>query len=259
MTVQQATSAGELSSLGKGLEITDEVRKAGRLRAADVAGRLSMPPSTVYRYLRTLREAGYLIEVDGYFIPGAPFAEPEVESAHLVSYAAPVLARMRDATTMTALLTVRIHTAAVCLEAAFAHPKHRISFQRGHIRALYAGASALPLLAFAPAPTSTEVLEGEFRRLTSATPQRRGIEAEIERIRRAGYSVTRGQVTPGMVAVGVPVMVDGRCLCALSLVSEPVATLSVDHCVEVLRAGAGELVGRMPKNAAEEAWVVHDE
>lgn len=249
----------ELSSLTRGLEIIDAVQRAGRMRAADLSEQLDLPLSTVYRYLKNLRESGFLIDVDGYMLPSQRLAEPGDESDHLVSYAAPVLAHMRDKTGMTALLTVRIHAAAVCLEASFAHPKHKISFQRGQIRALYAGASALPLLAFAPDQVVQEVLDGEFRRFTSSTPQRRETELEIERVQKDGYSVSYGHLTPGMVAIGVPVIVDGRCMCALSLVGEPAALAAVEQTVATLRTGAAELLARMPKKTAREAWLMPDD
>lgn len=247
------------SSLKRGLEILGLIQESGRLRPNDISERLDLPLSTVYRYIATLRSTGFMIDVDGYLLPSAKLAEPEEDPEHLVRYAAPVLKRIRDASNLTAILAVRIHTAAVCLEVAFAHPKTEISFQRGQVRALYAGASALPLLAFAPATIVREVVESDLRRYTSSTPERNEIERELEHVRAQGFAVSYGHLTPGMVAVGVPVIVDSRCLCSLSVVGEASTPTSVDQTVDTLRTGVRELLARMPSSAVQEAWLSPDE
>jgi len=252
-------SRTEYSSLNRGLEILSLVRSAGRMRAADLSEKLDIPLSTVYRYLAVLRESGFAVEVDGYLLPSNLLAEAGNESEHLVEYCRPVLRRMREQTTLTAILAVRIHTAAVCLDVSYAHPQHKISFRRGQVRALYAGGSAQPLLAFAPASTVREVLDTDFRRYTAATPSPSEVEQQLKRIRSDGYAVSHGHLTPGMVAVGVPVIVDGRCLCSLSLVGETVTLANIDTLVETLRGGTRELLARMPSQAIQEAWLQPDE
>lgn len=249
----------EYSSLNRGLEILTLLQQEGRLRTADIARILDIPVSTAYRYIGVLREAGFAVDVDGYLAPSDKLAEPAEQSEHLVQYSTPVLRRLRDETSHTAVLAVRVHTAALCLEAAFAHPKHKISFQRGKVRALYAGASALPLLAFAPPAVLREVLDTDFRRYTSSTPNPVEVERDVRQIRTDGYAVSYGHLTPGMVAIGVPVIVDGKCLCSLSLVGEAQSLAEVDALVEVLRGGAAELLARMPSSAIDEAWMQPDE
>ena len=247
------------SSLSRGLSILSLIQSSGRLRAIEVSETLGVPLSTVYRYITTLRSAGYIIEVDGYLLPSERLTESGGESEHLVRYAEPVLRRLRDLTNMSLVLAVRIHTAAVCLEASFAHPKHKISFQRGQTRPLYAGASALPLLAFAPPSVRQEVLDSGFRTYTSATPSRAVIDDELDHIRTTGFAVSFGHLTPGMCAVGVPVIVDGRCLCTLSMVGESPFRISIDESVSLLREGVRELLARMSSSAAREAWLSPDQ
>lgn len=250
--------ADGMASLSRGLTIVDLVQRSRRLRTADIARRLDMPLSTAYRYVKVLREAGFLLYVDGYLVPSARFADTADESDHLVHLAGPILARMRDETGLTALLTVRVHTAAVCLEVAMAHARHEISFQRGHVRAIYAGASATPLLAFAPPAIVEEVLEGEFKRFTSATPGPDEVRETIQQIRRDGYAFSVAEVNPGMAALGVPVLVGSRCLCAISLVGRTIS-LAVDSTnLDVLFDGARELQQRIPPHLAETAWSTED-
>ena len=254
-----SVTAPQLSSLSRGLQILAVIHRSGRLTAAEIASGARIPLSSTYRYLQALSDAGFVLDVDGYFMLSQHFTESGAESDHLVRYAAPVLRRLRDETRMTALLTVRIRTAAVCLEAAVAHPKHRISFQRGTIRALYAGASVLPLLALAPPSVIREIRDGELRRFTANTPQREGLDEILDDVRRSGFAVSHGHLTPGMVGVGVPVLIDGRCLCAISLVGDSVSFAHLDGHLSALRAARDELLARMPSGEAGLAWTVSDE
>lgn len=255
MAVESPTN----SSLSRGLDILGLVQQSGRLRASDISATLGIPLSTVYRYITTLRGSGFIIEVDGYLLPSERLAESGEHSEHLVRYAEPVLRRLREQTGMSLVLAVRIHTAAVCLEASFAHPKHKISFQRGQVRPLYAGGSALSLLAFAPPSIQREVLESDFRLYTSATPGAADVAAQLEQIRADGFAVSYGHLTPGMVAVGMPVIVDGRCLCSLSMVGESPLGIPVDSLLQLLREGVRELMARMPTSAVREAWLSPDD
>jgi DNA-binding IclR family transcriptional regulator len=243
-----------LGSLVRGLEILEIVRRNARMRPQEIADGLKLPLSTVYRYLKTLKATGYLIEVDGQLVPSGRFAEPDDGGSHLVRYASPVLKRLMAATQMTAVLTVRVHAAALCLDSVAAHPKHRISYQRGAVRALYAGASALPLLAFAPEPILRVVLDGELRRFTSSTPDREGVVKAVERTRRDGYVISEGHLTPGMVGFGMPVIVGGRCMCAISLIGDMRMLTRQDAMLQALRSSVQELVEQMPVSVMEEAW-----
>lgn len=254
-----ATVPADYSSLTRGLRILTLLRSEGRVRTSGIAERLGIPLSTAYRYVAVLRESGFAVDVDGYLMPSDRLSEPAEGSEHLVRYSAPVLRRLRDQTARTAVLAVRVRTAALCLEVAFAHPKHRISFQRGQVRPLYAGGSALPLLAFAPPSVVREVLDADFRRYTSATPRPAEVEETVQQIRADGYAVSHGHLTPGMMAVGVPVMVDDTCLCSLSLVGETQSPAEVVVLVEALRGGADELLTRMPTSGVEDAWVRPDD
>lgn len=241
-----------LGSLTRGLAILEVVRRHGQIRPQDICDRLHLPLSTVYRYLATLKAEGYLIEVDGHLMPSARLAEPHANFDRLLHYCSPVLRRLSAETAMTAVLTVRVHTAALCLDCVAAHPKHQIAHQPGEVRALHAGASALPLLAYAPESILKGVLDGTLRRFTSATPDRAELIRAIESVRRDGHVISEGHMTPGMIGIGVPVLVDGRCLCALSLVADTSLLSRSDSIVAKLRTSAQHLADHIPSSVLDE-------
>lgn len=256
MTVK--TEKGELTSLDRGLRILAFIQDHGQTDAAGIIAGLGLPSSTVYRYVRLLKEAGFVIDVNGQLLPSRRLADPSVAgSAHLVDLARPVLARLRERSGLSVALTVRVHTAALCLDTLHGGHGH-VAYHPGEVLALYAGASATPLLAMAPASVREQVLAGRLYRFTAATPDAELLRAELATVRRRGYHVSQGWLTPGMTAVGVPVLVGSACLCALSLVGPDRELTDVTGGVGLLRDAAGELVARLPRSPAI-AWTPPEE
>lgn len=257
MSTQDHRSGGPgYGSLQRGLRVLGLVQEQGRVRISEIGETLGIPASTVYRYVRALSGTGFAHENDGYLVAGERLAEKNTaDSPHLVQMAAPVLRRLRQRSGMTAILAVRVHITALCLDVSYAHPQHRVSFRRGEVHNLYAGASALPLLAYAPSRVVRELLSGGLRPYTTATLTQELLDPYLKQVRQEGYAVSRGQVTPGMTAVGVPVVVDGQCLCSLSLVAEERRFAgALDAAVQLLREGAKELIGRLPASEDGNVW-----
>lgn len=232
----------EYASLQRGLQILHLVQEKGRASATDISRELDVPLSTVYRYIAVLRESGFAIEVDGTLVPSERLAEGWSDISHLVRLANPILHALRTEMGMTSILAVRVHTVALCLAVAYAHPQHRISFRRGQMRSLHAGATALPLLAHAPDSIVKEVLSRGYRGYTAATLSPAQLAHELERVRTNAFAVSLGQTTAGMMGIGVPVIVNGACVASLSLVDE----INTKHGTEeeivaALKAAAADL------------------
>jgi DNA-binding IclR family transcriptional regulator len=243
---------GYSSSLTRGLAILNLVQEEGRVRVADIAARLRLPVSTVYRYVRQLVEARFLAEMDGYLIASDRLTDPSAGHGpmNLTRCGAPVLRMLRRATGQSAVLTVRVRSAALCLDVAAAPTRYyRFSLQQGKTSALYAGASVTPLLAYAPQSIIDEVLRGPLRKYTNATPDRQSLRAELQLIREEGYAISRGALDPGLTAIGMPVLADGNCICALSIVGPSAALAIPDGLVDALREGASALTSSISHEA----------
>lgn len=256
-----STATATMSSLARGLAILSLVQQRERMRPADIGASLDLPVSTLYRYLRQLTDSGFLLEIDGYIVPSNRLSDPEGGggSATLTRAAGPLLRELHERTSHAAVLTVRVRTAALCLDAFHAaRPYRRLSLQQGKVGVLYAGASVTPLLAFAPHPVVEEVLRGRLRRYTGATPDGDGLRAELSLIREDGYAISRGALDPGMTAIGIPVLAQGQCICALSIVG-PSADLAIpDSTIQLLRDAAGQLLSRVSSEAVS-AWNREDD
>ncbi|MGW0737688.1 IclR family transcriptional regulator [Streptomyces sp. NPDC002851] len=249
--------AGELSSLDRGLRILAFIQDRGQAEVAEIIAGLGIPSSATYRYVRQLKNAGFLAEIDGRLLPSERLTDrPADGSGHLVDLARLVLTDLYRRSGLNVVLAVRVHTAALCLDTRRSGTGS-VSFHAGQILSLYAGASAIPLLALAPGAVQRQVLRGRLQRFTAATPGAAALRAELATIRAQGYHVSHGWLAPGMTAVGVPVVVAGSCLCALSLVGRDEEMTDIAAPLELLRDAVGELTARLPQ-ALSSAWIPPD-
>src|SRR5690606_7308697 len=142
----------------------------------------------------------FLVEVGGRLLPSGRLSDRSAgRPEHLVDVARPVLGRLGARTGHNVALTVRVHTAALCLDTRRVG-SGSVAFHPGKVLALYAGASATPLLAMAPPAVQRQVLGARMRRFTAITPDADQLRQELETVRRRGFHVTRGWLTPGMTA-----------------------------------------------------------
>src|SRR5262247_3052676 len=124
------------------------------LSAGEVAERLGMSRSTTYRYLQSLRSYELLEEdeIRGGFRLGSrvyELARIARKGLGLSEVALPLMEELRDQVGEAVLLTRRSGNQVVCIERVEGLRPTRLSYERGQILPVHAGASAKVLLAFA--------------------------------------------------------------------------------------------------------------
>lgn len=182
-----------------------------------------MARSTGYRYLKGLVGSGFLEECDGGFRLGPQvfeLARLARKSIGLSDIARPVIRELADAVGETVLLTRRSGGAVVCLELEEAAVPVRISYERGHVLPVNAGAAAEVLLAWASDREITEVLAAvPLVRFTSRTITDQGkLRARLREIRGNGYAISRGELDEDILGIAAPVrQPDGSAAAAVSV------------------------------------------
>jgi DNA-binding IclR family transcriptional regulator len=246
-----------ISKAGAVLDILEQHKEAS---AAELAAALGEPLSSVYRLLQSLtttgwvdrgsRRGAYRLGLSLMTIGGLVEDHLDIRDASL-----PSLRELVDATNVTSFLCVRRGSRAVCLERIEGYAVQSLAMLLGGSLPLYAGAASRALLAFLPLAEQSAILKDTSQQLRDDPPRPddKDIIADIARIRAAGYSVSDGDVTPGIAALGAPVFNHrGEVQGALSLsglrgqVLNPAA---VDDTIELLRLAAG-------KASAELGWEV---
>ncbi len=191
--------------------------------AIEVAESLRVSRSTAYRYLQSLIASGLLEEDAGRLRLGPKtldLARIARKGIGLSEITRPVLRQLCDQVGETVLLTRPAGAGVVCLERAEpAHPI-RLSYDRGQILPLNAGASAMVFMAWMADSELDDLLATvSFDRFTSRTvTDAAGLRARVRQIRRQGYAVSHGELDPDVLGVAAPV---------LSTHPAPVAAISV--------------------------------
>lgn len=166
---------------------------------------------TLYRYLKVLREAGLLTSLPG---SGFTLGPRVVEMDYLMRKSDPLVARgQRHLETLTArhpcsALLVRWYGERIlCVAAECSTPDPLSSYPRGRPMPLTRGAIGRSILAFLPRRQMMAFVEAklpEFQQVGLGAT----VEVVAERlrdVRRQGFAVAYGEVTPGVVGIAAPI------------------------------------------------------
>jgi DNA-binding IclR family transcriptional regulator len=250
-TTDLERDSGGLELISKAGAVLDILEQHKEASAADLAAVLGEPLSSVYRLLQSLtttgwvdrgsRRGAYRLGLSLMTIGGLVEDHLDIRDASL-----PSLRELVDATTVTSFLCVRRGPRAVCLERIEGYAVQSLAMLLGGSLPLYAGAAPRALLAFLPVAEQSAILKDTSQQLRDDPPRPddQDIIADIARIRAAGYSVSDGDVTPGIAALGAPVFNHrGEVQGALSLSGlrgQVLNPASVDDTIELLRHSAGK-------------------
>jgi len=207
------------TSLTRGLNVLLAVADRRGVRVNELAEELEMPVSTVYRYLRTLRESGLVTHREGLYMLANRLrpAGSGVAGDVLVHLARPLLEQLVEETGETAVLTTRVGHRALCLDQVESPNVIRMAFRTGQLLPLHAGAGSKVLLAYAPPEIVEDVLGQDLPVYSRTTPTAPRLRRDLEDIRRTGLATSRAELIRGAFAVAVPVLRDGTIVCALTL------------------------------------------
>ena len=211
--------AAEDSSFARGLRVLLTIADRGEIRADELATTLELSMSTLYRYLRTLTEFGFVERTGGGYGLGPRLligSGPNVSSEELIRAADPVLRALAVETGETALISRRIGLSAICLHEIPSEHALRVNLGAGHAGPLDAGAIARVLLAYAPEEILDEVLAGPIDALDgldgraaadgAGPADTRQLRADLGEIVAAGIARSAGEFISGSVAMAVPIM-----------------------------------------------------
>lgn len=177
---------------------------------AEISERLGVARSTGYRYLSSLVQSGFIAEGDGGFQLGPrifQLARVARRNIGLAEVALPTMHELAKEVNETVLLTRRSGSVVVCLERVEAARAIRLSYERGHVLPINAGAAAEVLLAWSPPAEVAQILgDAPPQRFTASTlvdPD--AIGERLENIRKNGYALSRGELDPDVLGIAAPI------------------------------------------------------
>ena len=182
----------------------------GEASAAEIARSTGEPLSSVYRLLQSLtgigwvdrgwRRGTYRLGLLLLSIGGQLEDKLDVRECAL-----PTLRHLVRTTGTTSFLCVRRDTRAVCVERIEGQAVRSLAMQLGSSLPLFVGAAPRAILAFLPPAEQRSSLRVSRLPGDPPRPEAAAIQADIEQVRRDGYAVSDGDVTPGIAALGAPV------------------------------------------------------
>lgn len=231
--------AAEDTSFARGLRLLLTVADRGEARADELSTSLAMPLSTVYRYLRTLGEFGFVDRRGGLFRLGPKLligTGTNVSSERLIRHADAALRMLVDETGETAVVVRRIGLSSTCLHQIESDERLRVTLEPGTMSPLYAGAPGRVLLAFAPPEILDEVLAQDLVRITPRTLTETELRASLGAVVMTGMATSEGELVEGSVAMAAPLFREDGIVGAISVMGPAF------RCDDGWRARAGRLL-----------------
>jgi DNA-binding IclR family transcriptional regulator len=198
-----------LRSSDRLLELLEELAGAHGQTLTALSQRLDLPKPTVLRLLRSLEERGWVARLPGGgYCLGQRFlavAQQSTGRDSVLRCASPHMIALRDALNETVSLLSVTGTSRVCMLEFPSGQPLRYVHDVGSQGPLHAGASGKILLAFGPDELRQAVFARPLERYTGQTfTDVAEMDAELARIRAAGWAMSQGERSEGSVAVAVP-------------------------------------------------------
>jgi DNA-binding IclR family transcriptional regulator len=180
----------------------------------DLMKELGYSRPTLYRYLKILKEAGFLMSTRN---AGVTLGPKVVEldyltrrSDALVLAGLPHLKDLTERHACTAMLLRWYGNKILCVASETSARNPISSYPRGRPMPLGRGAIARSIMAFLPKRQLLPLIERNLADLTSvglgATAE--DVQKSLKQVRKAGFSVAYGEVTPGAIGIAAPVFDD---------------------------------------------------
>lgn len=234
--------------LANASELIEVLAEHGPRTPADIAADTGVPRPSVYRLVEALSAIALVetlpdsrVRLTSRWLHLADAARAGMDEW---SDAPEVLERLVAETAQTAFLTVRRDDRAICIDWRQGRGIGLLVLKPGRSLPLHAGAAGRTLLAYGG--DAGRVLDGApFPPLTARTlTSRIELEADVEKTLDVGFVLSDEDVTPGIGALGVPVLGDDGalrgCLSLGGLSGEVRARK--DELVAALRSSAAAMV-----------------
>lgn len=208
-------------TLDKGIELLFQFTERNpTLSVKDMMTLLDIPRSTTYRLLDTLKSK-QLIQESG---PGRynlgvgvlQLAKVASIGMNLLTIARPIMEKLSEETGETVILSGLINNQAICLERIESAQVIKLTFERGRVQPLHAGASATVLLAFMDPDKQKMIIED--LKAEQLIDDRDFFLQRLNDVKKRGYVISNEEVDQGAWAVAAPIIsTNGNILAGLSV------------------------------------------
>lgn len=243
-----------IAAVDRALVVMEALAEEPDQGVTEIASRLGMTKSLVFRILQTLEARGFAARDPdratwslGYRL--TVLGERAGHSKGLYQVARPVMQALRDQTYESVNLVVRDGQQSLVVATREGRHLMRLFAQNGRHGPLHAGGSSVVLLAYAPDEIREAVLSGPLTRYSAHTmtdPDE--LRRRLERIRKRGWHIAQSDLDEGAFSVAAPIRAaDDEVVAAISIAG-PIARFDEDRREQYLTAvleAAGRISHRL--------------
>jgi DNA-binding IclR family transcriptional regulator len=204
---------------------------------------------TLYRYLKILKSAGLLTSMPNTgFTLGPKIVELDYllrKSDALMNNGAPFLDNLITRYSCTALLVRWYGEKILCVDSRSSVKNPISSYPRGRPMPLSRGAIGRSIMAFLPKRHLGPLIEKTMADMKvvglGITPE--DVQDNLKRVRKLGFAVAYGEVTPGVVGIAAPVFDAGR---------SPIASICVTISGSLVDGTTIDIIGQQVRQAGSD-------
>jgi DNA-binding IclR family transcriptional regulator len=237
---------GLLQSVSHTLTILEILGQEKEVGVADLARRLNLAKSTVFRVLSTLEAHNFAAqnpETGKYHLgfKALTLARQAQDVPDIRQFVHPILSQLRDLTGETVHLVVRHDDKGLFIDKSESNSAIRMGSHIGWVAPLHCTGTGKALMAYMP-PAERDALLSKLT-LDPHTPRticsRAALVEELARIRARGWACDDEEMEQGLYCVAAPVFGDDGQIRAAISVSGPVTRMrnQIDLVNQVRRAG----------------------
>jgi DNA-binding IclR family transcriptional regulator len=224
------------------------------LTPQEIANRIGIPRPSIYRFLKTLCDKSFLVEVGDvemrrYAVGSSLLGLSKVAfgQGELRRVAQPIMRLAADKSNESTYLSVRHGANAVCIENFDAQAPLRYGGRVGNTYPLYAGSPKVILAYLDEGLRDHLVGEMRLSPITKTTITNRDeLQKRLAAIRRRGFEISNGEMFPDTCAIGAPIFDQNDSVIAVLSIGAPrtrVNQKTKDRLVDIVLESARAITG----------------
>lgn len=199
-----------VTSVQKCFRIIEELSKHKGMGVSELAGRVDMDRSAVYRFLATLRELGYVTEENAQYRLSYRIFELGMRwgnSIEIKKVALPYMSELSKSYNETVNLGMFVDDSMIYIEKIETTAALRTDLVVGYRMNLYCTALGKAILAHLPQKMRDRLVkEMELKPVSPNTiTDKTALPAHLQKIRERGYSIDDQEFDPHIICVAAPV------------------------------------------------------
>jgi len=213
-----------IAAIDRALSVMEALAERPDQGVTEIASRLGMTKSIVFRILQTLEARGFVYREPERALYSLGFrlavlGEQAGGETGLMQAARPVMDALRDETNESINLIVRDGDRALVVTTREGRHSIRLFAQAGRRGPLHAGGGSMLMLAFAPPQVREAILSAPLQSFSPQTiTDPDALRERLERIRDRGWNIALNDLDEGAFSVAAPIRAaDGEVIAAVSV------------------------------------------